>query len=132
MAQTDKLSCERHHDVYFIGKPMTTQHYQYPNLMISRRLFLLKSGTFHLSWKKLNYIHFRDFLIYECQLHSKQLLTPPQRKIIVTYRSLNHRLVIEIGWWLTIPISRDDRVCHFWSYNVVEVEAHFVFGMFPI
>ena len=24
------------------------------------------------------------------------------------------------------PISRDSRVCHFCSYNVVEIEAHFV------
>ena len=44
----------------------------------------------------------------------------------VAYHTSNHRLAIEIGRWSTIPISRDNRLCHFCSYNVVENEAHFV------
>ena len=61
-----------------------------------------------------------DILKYECELYLKQPLTPPQHKIIVAYRTLNHRLAIEIGWSSTIPISRDNILCHFCSYNVVE------------
>ena len=37
----------------------------------------------------------------------KQPLNKPQRKINATYCTSNHRLAIEIGWWSTIPISRD-------------------------
>ena len=33
---------------------------------------------------------------------------------------------IEIGPWLTIPISRDYKLCHCCSHKVVEDEAHFV------
>ena len=56
----------------------------------------------------------------------KQPLTPPQHKIIVAYRTLNHRLAIEFGRWTSILISRDTRLCHFFSYNAIENEAHFV------
>ena len=35
---------------------------------------------------------------------------------------------IDVRQCLTIPFSRDNRVCHFFSYNVVENEAYFVFG----
>ena len=53
-------------------------------------------------------------------LYLKQPLTPPQLKIIIAYRTVNDKLAIEIGWCLTIPISRDNRLCHFCSYNAVE------------
>ena len=76
--------------------------------------------------KKLDYLHLKDFLKYECELYLQQLLTPSQRKIIVAYRTSNHRLAIETGWWTTIPISRDIRLCHFCSYNAIEHEAHCV------
>ena len=33
----------------------------------------------------------------------------------------NLRLAIESGRWLTIPVSRDNRLCHFFSCNVVEM-----------
>ena len=59
----------------------------------------------------------------------KRPLPLPQRKIITTYRTLNHRLAIEIGRWIYIPISRDTRLCHYWSCNVVENEAHFVLNV---
>ena len=49
-----------------------------------------------------------------------------QRNIIVAYRTSNHSLDFEFGQWKTIPISRDTRLCCFWSYNAVENEAHFV------
>ena len=63
---------------------------------------------------------------YKCELYLKQPLTPPKFKIIVAYRTTNHRLAIETRRWSTISISRYNRLCHFCSYNVVENEAHFV------
>ena len=54
-------------------------------------------NSFHLSREKLDYLHLKDFLEYECEFYLKQLLTPPQRKIILAYRTSNHRLVITIG-----------------------------------
>ena len=110
----------RYHGVYLIGKPMTTQLHQQQVMMISRRSFLLKSGTL----SKLVYLHIdQGFLKYKCELYLKQPLTPPQRKTIVAYHTSNPRLAIEIGWWMTIPISR---LRHFCSYNAVEDEAQFV------
>jgi hypothetical protein len=56
----------------------------------------------------------------------KQPFTPPQRNIVVAFCISNHRLAIETRQWTNIPISRDNRPCHFCSYNAVENEAHFV------
>ena len=53
-------------------------------------------------------------------------LTPTQPNIIVAYHTSGYRLVIEIGWWSTIPIPRDNKYCHFCAYNVVENKAHFL------
>ena len=75
--------------------------------MISRRFFLLKSEiVFYFVRKKPHYLHVKDILIYECELYFKQPLTPHQHKIIDAYRTSNHGLAFEIGWWLTTPISR--------------------------
>ena len=52
-------------------------------------------NSLHLSGKKLSYIHLKGFLKYKCELYLKQPLTPPQRKIIVAYRIVNHNLTIE-------------------------------------
>ena len=57
--------------------------------------------------------------------HLKQPLTPPQGKVIVAYHISNYRLAIKTRRWLTIPISRDNRLCHFCSYIVVENEVCF-------
>ena len=75
---------------------------------------------------EINVLHLGDFCLfvnYECQLYLNQPLTRPQRKIIATYRTLNHRFAIELGWQSTIPISKDNRLCHSSSYNAVENEA---------
>ena len=57
--------------------------------------FLAKEwNSFHLSRKKLYYLHLKDFLKYDCELYLKQPLTPTQRDIIATYRTSNHRLAI--------------------------------------
>ena len=63
-----------------------------------KKVFLAKEwNSFHLFSKKVVYLHLKDFLNYECELYLKQPLTPPQRQIIVAYRTSNHRLAIEIG-----------------------------------
>ena len=72
----------------------------------------------------LHYLHLKDFLKYECELYLKQPLTPPELKIISTFHTSNHRLVIEIGRWSIDPLFTVDRLCHFYSYSADE--AHFV------
>ena len=63
-----------------------------------KEAFLAKEwNSFHLSRKKLDYLHLKDFLKYECELYSEQPLTPPQHKIIAAYHTSNHRLAIETG-----------------------------------
>ena len=41
-------------------------------------------------------------------------------------RTSNHRLAIGIGRWTTLPGPTNNRLCHFFFYNVVESGAHFV------
>ena len=90
-----------------------------------KEAFLAKEwNSFHLFEKKLDYLHLKDFLKYECELYLKQSLTPPQRKIIAAYRTSNHTLVIETGRWMSIPIPRNTRLCHFCSYNTIEKMRH--------
>ena len=91
-----------------------------------KEAFLVKEwNSLHLS-EKLDYLHLKDFFKYKCELYLKQLLTPPPHKIIAAYCTPNHKLVINIGRWTTIPISRETTLCHFWSCNALENEAHFV------
>ena len=66
--------------------------------MLSKRSFLLKSpNSFHLTEKKFDDLH-----LNECIASLKQPLTPSEGKIIVAYLASHHRLVTEIGKWLTI------------------------------
>ena len=75
-----------------------------------KEAFLAKEwNSFHLLGEKLDYLHLKNFLKYECELYLRQPLTPPQCKTIATYYTLNQRLAIEIGQWSTIPASRDPR-----------------------
>jgi hypothetical protein len=73
-------------------------------------------NSFHLSWKKLDYLHIKDVIKYECESYLKQPLTPPQYKIIATYCTSNHKFSIEIGQWSTMSISRDYKLC---SYGIL-------------
>ena len=83
--------------------------------------------SFHPVRKKLDHsFHLKHFLKYECELYSKELLRPPQHKIIVNYRTSNHRPALESRRWSTIPIFGDNRLCHFCTCNVVLDKAHFV------
>lgn len=45
---------------------------------------------------------------------------PPPCKIIVAYSTSNHRLVIELDWWLTNPISRHKILYQFYCKNASE------------
>ena len=88
---------------------------------------MLKSETLSISHgRKLDYLHLMDFLKYDYELNLKQPLTPPRKMIIATYCTSNNRLAIDIRRWTSIPIFRDNRLCHFGSYTVVIDEAHFV------
>ena len=44
---------------------------------------LISRNSFHLSSKKLDSLHLKDFLKYKCELYLKQLLTPPQQKLLL-------------------------------------------------
>jgi hypothetical protein len=91
-----------------------------------KEAFLAKEwNSFHLYGKNLDYLHLKNFRKYECELYLKQPLTPPQCNIIAAYQILNHRLAIDIRRWMSIPISRDTRLCHFCSHNAVENETRF-------
>ena len=57
-------------------------------------------------------------------MYLEQPLRPLQHKISDVKCTLNHGLAIGICWWSTIPILRDDNLCHFCSNNVtIEKEA---------
>ena len=45
-------------------------------------------NSFHLSRKKLDYLHLKNFLIHKRELYLKQPWTTPQHNIIVTYLHL--------------------------------------------
>ena len=90
-------------------------------LMISRSLYLLRNRTLLISQEETRLPHFKDFLKYKCDLHLKPPLPPPHCKIIVANCTWKHRLGVKTGWLSTIPISRDNRLCHFCSYNTVEM-----------
>lgn len=91
----------RHHEgFYHTGKPTTSYHHQKPSL------FLIKGRNSCELWMST---------IFEATI------APPQHKIIVAYR--NSQIIgfaIEIDWWSTIAIPRDNKLCYFCSYNVVE------------
>jgi hypothetical protein len=93
-----------HDGTYLTSKHVTQQHESH--MMLSRRLVLLKSkNPFHLSWKKLDHLHLKDFLKYEREFHLKQPLTPTQRKTTTAYCAMNNRVAIETRRWSTVPIS---------------------------
>ena len=73
-------------------KPMTTQHHQYIKQQVSL--------------SKKYYLRREEFLTYECELYLKQSLAPPCHKIILTYYTSNHRLVVETRQWSTMHVSR--------------------------
>ena len=78
---------------YDIPTPSKKSH-----LMISRRVFLLKSGVLYPSLEEeVDYVHLKDFLEDECVLYLKQSLTSPQGKIIVACCTSNHKLAIQSG-----------------------------------
>ena len=97
-------------------------------MMISRRLFFIKSGTLSSFWEETRlpppqgFSQIQMWIVLEVTIDSTTT-----HKIIVAYYTSNHKLAIEIGPWMIIPISRDTRLCRFCFYYTVENETHFVF-----
>jgi hypothetical protein len=75
------------------GNNPTTSKIIFDNI---KEIFLAKEwNSFHLLKEKLDYLHLKEFLKYNYEFNLKQPLTPSQHKIIVAYRTPNHRLAIE-------------------------------------
>ena len=91
---------------------MTTQpHQKKYDIVHSKEVFLAKEWhCFHRFGKKLDCLHLKDILKYECELYFKQPLTSQRCKIIVAYHTSNHRLAIETRRWMSISISRNTRL----------------------
>ena len=75
----------------------------------AKEVFLVEEwSSFHPLGKKLDYLPsmiFSNTNVLEATIDTTN-------KIIIPYRTLNHRLAIGIGWCLTIPIPRDTIICH--------------------
>ena len=95
-------------------------------MLIWRRLFLLKSGIHSIfCGKKLDYLHLKDFLKYECELYLSNYWVHNARSLLpIAPRTIDLSFKLDDG--RVISISRDSRLCHFYSYNAIENEAHFV------
>ena len=61
-----------------------------------------------------------------CALYLTQPLTPPHCKTVVAYCTSNHTPSIETRRRSGVPICIGNRLCHFYSYDVVENMTHFV------
>ena len=73
---TNRQSCGRKHGVYLIGKPTTTQLASDIAFDDIKEVFLTKEwNSFHFLGKKLDYLHLKNFLKYECEVYLKQPLT---------------------------------------------------------
>ena len=85
-------------------KPWTSQRHHKSHFDVAKHAFLGKEfHSFHLTINELDYLRLKVFLHRECESSLKQLLAPPQHKIIVAYRTINNGLAIETNWWSTIP-----------------------------
>ena len=95
----------------------------------TRRFVLAKEwNSFHLSRKKLHYLPLRIFSNTNVNcIWSNHWLHHSARTSLPT-APRTHRLAIETKQWTTIPISRDTRLCHLCSYNVIENDTHFMLG----
>ena len=67
---------------------------------------------------------------YECEAYLTQPLSPMQRKITFAYCTSNHRLFIKIGWWQTIPISKETYCAKEKSLTGVDNHADFMLQFF--
>ena len=81
-----------------------------------KEVFLAKEWNFFISLPPIHvYSQIHVWIVLEATIDS----TTMQYNCWLPH--LKHILVIEIGQWTTIPISRDTRLCHFCSYDVVEM-----------
>jgi hypothetical protein len=91
---------------------------------------LLKCENFPSLMEETRLQPHQGFLKYKCELYDynydvSSSLTRAQCKIDLAYRTSKHRLVIKIGWWLTIPITRAHSLSLFCSYNVPYLRGNF-------
>ena len=63
---------------------------------IKEALLVEQYYSFLLLGKKLDHLHLKDFLKYECELYLKQPLPPPQCKIIIGCCTTDCRLGIKL------------------------------------
>ena len=107
-----------HNGTYMNGRPMTIQDHQKSHLSISRKLFLLRVELFPSLREETRLPPPEGFS--QIQMWIVLKATPLQIKIIVVYCTSNHRINTKIGRWSTIAISRDNRLCHFCSFDAIE------------
>ena len=79
------------------------------------------SNNINISSKGHTYKIFKRIFGYEKYL---DILPSKFRKILVKFRTSNHRLPIETSRWLGIPI--DDRRCTFCNTRQLADEMHFI------
>jgi hypothetical protein len=91
---------------------MTTQHHQKIAFDDLKLVLLVKEwNSFHLPRKKLDYLYFKDLFKYKCELHLKQPLTPPQRKIMMLTASQITSLSLKLsGNQLSLSLKIIDHV----------------------
>ena len=102
--------------------------------MISRMLSCWKVEVFpSLGWENLEYLHLKDFSNANVnRTCSNQWHHLNARSFLLTTSMQDHcwswimNLPLTLDCWLTIPIFRDNILCHFCSYHVVKKEAQFV------
>lgn len=63
----------------------------------------------------------KGFLKYECKLYLKQ----PSSPSLSLYRTSNH-MVIGISQWPTIPIHGDNKMWHYFCFDIIETKTHHV------
>ena len=113
-----------------LGNPWQSNHIKKQHMLISRRPFLLKSGTFSISLGR-NYITSTSRISLNMKvnctwsnhwLHHNAISLLP-----IAPRTIDLPLKLDNGQ-LSISLARDTRLCHFCSYTAVENETHFMLG----
>ena len=113
--------CLSHREIHDNPTTSKTSYYGIKEALLTKEL-----NSFHSLGKKLDYLHLQGFPQIWMWIVLEATFESTTTQDHCAYCTLNHRFSIEIGQWTTIPISRDIRLCHFFSYNAFENEVHFV------
>ena len=98
------------------GTPMTTQPHQKQYVLISKRFFLLHSGTLSTFWEETRLPPPQGFSWIQMWIVLEQPLTRTQRKIIFAYRTLNHRLALQFDYgWVSLSLKWE------WEWGTIRV-----------